>query len=316
MHEGRTRAKMAANPQPIKILMLHGLSFLSLYSNLTKSHPRPLTGYAQSGPTFYAKTRAFQKSLLRAFQSVSFSYPTAPHRLIPAEHPSFGHEKPEGEGADTYGWWNRTSDIPVIYTGIPAGLERIAETIRAEGPFDGVIGFSQGGALAALVASALEANPARLLPSEYRLSDEVDSIRRAVCSNGLAQPPLKFAIIYSGFLAIDSTCTVFFEPNIKTPSLHFLGQLDSVVDESRSRRLVEACLSPEVVVHVGGHFVPSQRVNMDALAAFIRRCMERDFEQNGESGEKVEQSSKKWEMAMVPSLTQDGSVCYQDNDRV
>lgn len=167
----------------------------------------------------------------------------------------------------------------------------MADTIRAEGPFDGVIGFSQGGALAALVASALEANPARLLPSEYRLSDEVDGTRRAVCPNGLVQPPLKFAIIYSGFLAIDRTCTVFFEPKIKTPTMHFLGQLDSVVDESRSRLLVAACFNPEVLVHVGGHFVPSQRVNMDALAAFIRTHLERDFENEGESGHSGEQSS-------------------------
>lgn len=154
-----------------------------------------------------------------------------------------------------------------------------------------MIGFSQGGALAALVASALEADPARLLPREYRFSDEVDGTRHAVCPNGLVQPPLKFAIIYSGFLAIDNTCNIFFEPKIKTPTMHFLGQLDNVVDESRSRRLVAACLNPEVVVHVGGHFVPSQRVNIDALAAFIRRCLERDFENKGESGKKSEQSS-------------------------
>lgn len=282
----------SVNLPPIKILMLHGLFLPN--SNPTKSHPRPLTGYAQSGPTFYAKTRAFQKSLLREFlplQSVSLSYPTGPHRLIPAEHPTFEHEKAEGEGADTYGWWNRTSDSPIIYTGIPTGLESVAETIRAEGPFDGVIGFSQGGALAALVASALEANPARLLPSEYRLSDEVDGTHRAVCPNGFVQPPLKFAIIYSGFLAIDSTCNVFFEPKIKTPTMHFLGQLDSVVDESRSRRLVEACVNSEVVVHAGGHFVPSQRGHMNALAAFIRTCMGRGSENIGKRGNKSEQSS-------------------------
>lgn len=268
--------------------------FLPPNSIPIKSHPKTLTGYAQSGPTFYAKTRAFQKSLLREFlppQTVSFSYPTGPHRLIPAEHPSFEHQKAEGEGAETYGWWNRTCDSPVTYTGIPAGIERVAETISAEGPFDGVIGFSQGGALAALVASALEVNPARLLPSEYRLSDEVDETLHAMCQNGLVQPPLKFAIIYSGFLAIDSTCNVFFEPKIKTPIMHFLGQLDSVVDESRSRRLVEACLNSEVVVHVGGHFVPSQRANMDALAAFIRRCMGRNSKSPGEIGSKCEQSS-------------------------
>lgn len=288
----------SVNLPPIKILMLHGLSFppppQTPTKSQTKSHLRTLTGYAQSGPTFYAKTRAFQKSLLRKFlppQSVSFSYPTGPHRLIPAEHSAFEHEKPEEEGAETYGWWNRTSDSPIIYTGIPAGLERVAETIRAEGPFDGVIGFSQGGALAALVASALEANPARLLPGEYRLSDEVDGTRRAVCQNGMVQPPLKFAIIYSGFLAIDSTCNVFFEPKINTPTMHFLGQLDSIVDEARSRRLVEACVNSEVVVHVGGHFVPSQRANMDTLVVFIRRCMGRDSESIGD-GSKGEQSSK------------------------
>lgn len=154
-----------------------------------------------------------------------------------------------------------------------------------------MIGFSQGGALAALVASALEANPARLLPVEYRLSDEVDGTRRTMCQNGMVQPPLKFAIIYSGFLAIDSTCNVFFEPKINTPTMHFLGQLDSVVDESRSRRLIEACVNPEVVVHVGGHFVPSQRANMDALATFVRGCMGRDSQSIGESGSKGKQSS-------------------------
>lgn len=154
-----------------------------------------------------------------------------------------------------------------------------------------MIGFSQGGALAALVASALEANPARLLPGEYRLSDEVDGTRRTMCQNGMVQLPLKFAIIYSGFLAIDRTCSVFFEPKIKTPTMHFLGQLDGVVDESRSRRLIEACVNSEVVVHVGGHFVPSQKVNMDALAAFIRRCMGRDSQSMGEGGSICEQSS-------------------------
>lgn len=142
-----------------------------------------------------------------------------------------------------------------------------------------------------MVASALEANPARLLPGGYRLFDEVDGTRRAVCQNGMVQPPLKFAIIYSGFFAIDSTCNVFFEPKIKTPTMHFLGQLDSVVDESRSRLLVEACVNSEVVVHVGGHFVPSQRANMDALAAFIRRYVGRDSESMGEGGSKGEQSS-------------------------
>ena len=284
----------ATNLPPLKILMLHGTS---LPPNLPNTSIKPLIGYAQSGPTFYAKTRSFQKYLLRTFlhtHYLSFSYPTAPHCLLPAEHPSSGRSEAadptEENAAENFGWWRRTSDSPIIYTGISAGLDRVAETIRAEGPFDGVIGFSQGGALVALVASALEADPARHLPSKYRLSDDESQPIRSVCPNGVVQPPLKFAIIYSGFLALDPSCDVFFEPKLKTPVLHFIGQLDSVVDEARSRRLVAACADPSVVLHVGGHFVPSQRVNMDVLVAFIRKAIGEDAANRGKAEKEGGQS--------------------------
>ncbi len=142
-----------------------------------------------------------------------------------------------------------------------------------------MIGFSEGGALAALLASALETDPARHIPSKYPLSDDESQPIRSVCPNCVVQPPLKFAIIYSGSLALDPSCDVFFEPKIKTPILHFIGQLDSVVDEVRSRRLVAACVDSAVVLHVVGHFVPSQRVNMDFPVAFIRKVVGEDAAQ-------------------------------------
>jgi len=55
--------------------------------------------------------------------------------------------------------------------------------------------------------------------------------------------------------------------------LHFLGTLDTVVEEKRSLALVEACEQSEgrVVYHPGGHFLPSsQKAYVSALIGFIR----------------------------------------------
>lgn len=92
------------------------------------------------------------------------------------------------------------------------------------------------------------------------------------------QRPLKFAVSYSGFGATTNALyTAFYEPKIQTPMLHFLGSADTVVEEARSLRLVDACVDgrgvdrQRLVYHPGGHFVPSsQRRSVGVLIAFIR----------------------------------------------
>ena len=133
----------------------------------------------------------------------------------------------------------------MVYEGLEEGLRAVARAIREEGPFDGVIGFSQGAAAAGMVASLLEGKGRReafekagggmaYLPSFLAAEGE-----RGV--NGFIQGPLKFAICYSGFRAPGRRYAAFYEPRIKTPVLHVLGQLDVVVDEVRARALVSAC---------------------------------------------------------------------------
>lgn len=159
------------------------------------------------------------------------------------------------------------SDEPVVYDGMPAGFETLAETIRDEGPFDGVVGFSQGAALAALVAAALEKDAERCLPPLFPRLD-------VPVGNGPVQGPLKFAVIYSGFRVADERCASFFEPPLSTPTLHVLGQLDTVVEEARAKQLLAVCRDGAVVVHPGGHFLPSQRAWLDAAVGFIKTCVE------------------------------------------
>ncbi|KAF2105016.1 dihydrofolate reductase [Rhizodiscina lignyota] len=266
--------------KPIKILMLHG--------------------FTQSGTLFRAKTRALEKNLIKAFPAgITLHYATAPVRLFKSDIPNWdtvndpNAPPPEINGKDeetgVFGWWRRKNSTdpnlpePYVYEGIEAGLTHVAEVLKQEGPFDGVLGFSQGGALAGMVASLLEpgrreafekaqANGGMRYPEGFEEDSGyvIDAIH----------PPLKFAVSYSGFGTPNPLYQGFYNPKIKTPMLHFLGSVDTVVEEKRSLRLVEACEGgrgkngERVVYHPGGHFLPSsQRQYVGALVAFIREVM-------------------------------------------
>ena len=168
----------------------------------------------------------------------------------------------------------------MVYEGIEEGLGAVAECIRASGPFDGVVGFSQGAAAAAMVASLLEG------PGRKRAFDDAaeegggggmpypDAFLGSV--DGFVQGPLRFAVCYSGFRAPGGRYGAFYEPRIGTKVLSVLGQVDVVVEEARGMGLVGVCEGGEgrVVVHPGGHFVPSQRPWLDAVVGFVKECME------------------------------------------
>lgn len=146
---------------------------------------------------------------------------------------------------------------------------RVAESIRDSvsggEEIAGVIGFSQGGSMAAMLASAMETS--RAIPSGPD-AGWVEAVREA---NGGV--PLKFAVIYSGFYAPTEDLAWLYEPKIATPTLHFIGGLDTVVDESRSQGLVDRCVDPVVYTHPGGHHVPVSKEWAMPLAGFIRKCV-------------------------------------------
>ncbi|KAL3466748.1 serine hydrolase FSH [Aspergillus heterothallicus] len=257
---------------PLKLLMLHG--------------------YTQSGTLFHAKSRALIKHITKAFplHEVSAVYPTGPLRLNPADIP--GYTPQEGSGSvdsedtevESYGWYRRSNTAePPLYVGLEDGLDAIAKVLSEEGPFDGVIGFSQGAAMAAMVASLLEKKRPEAFAHFAPVSASPSGVERFAYPASFAKlshPALKFAMCYSGFRSPGDRYRAFYEsPHIQTPVLHILGSLDAVVEESKSRSLIEACTGdPEaegkVVWHPGGHFLPSQRPYLDAAVKFIRDCLE------------------------------------------
>ncbi|KAK3695912.1 hypothetical protein LTR37_018267 [Vermiconidia calcicola] len=281
------------NPdRKLKILMLHG--------------------FTQTGPLFEIKTKALKKSLEKSFPAapkpgylrnypggVELHYPTAPIRLDVADIPGYDVDgnADKADAPEAYGWWRRKGDAePFVYAGMEMGLATIAETLQQEGPFDGVLGFSQGGAAAGMVAALLEEGRREAFEAAQGRGGMryPDSFTR---DSGFIEetihPPLEFAVSYSGFGAsTNALYHAFYEPKIRTPMLHFLGSVDTVVSEERSLRLVDACVEgrgknggvQRVVYHPGGHFLPSsQKQYVAALVGFIREAV-------GESGGYLETS--------------------------
>ena len=231
---------------------------------------------------------------MKAFPSITLHYPDGPILLRSSDIPGYtpsAEPNVFGDDIETFGWWRRKDGTP-IYDGIQKGLARVAETIMTEGPFDGAIGFSQGGALAAMVAALLEKDREKGFESLCATDREKIPYPTSFydANGGIIQRPLKFAIVYSGFAAPSEKYEGFYNPKISTPILHFLGSLDTVVDEKRGRQLIEACESNEkrVVVHPGGHFVPSQKPWLDAAVAFIRD----NLSKAGDKNNKIEQSAE------------------------
>lgn len=243
-------AKTNGGKKEIKILMLHG--------------------YTQSGPLFRAKTRALEKLLVKVLNPVSllpvFLYATGPNRLRAEDIPGYEPpvDGPEDYQPDTWAWW-RKDEATGAYRFLDEGMATVAQAIREADGIDGVCGFSQGGALAMLVASALEERPV----PEGSEGEWARILREA---NG--GQPAKFAVSYSGFYGPVDALKFCYDPKIKTPSLHYLGSLDTVVDETRSQALIDCCEDPLVVTHPGGHHVPVSKEWAMPLAGFIKQHTE------------------------------------------
>jgi predicted esterase len=191
-------------------------------------------------------------------------YPTAPNRLSADDIPGYqppAEPQPEDFQPDTWAWW-RKDEATGSYRYLDEGMATVAETIREAGGVDAVVGFSQGGAMAALVTAALEERP---LP-EGQEGDWARGLREA--NGGKA---VKFAVSYSGFYAPVDSLGFCYDPKIKTPTLHYLGSLDTVVEESRSQALADHCEEPLVVTHPGGHYVPVSKEWAMPLAGFIKQ---------------------------------------------
>lgn len=129
-------------------------------------------------------------------------------------------------------WWRGFS---VPYDGFSKSRDILSELWERE-RFDGVLGFSQGAAVAGMLAA------------EFRP---------------------RFAILISGFVPKDEEVAAGLLAGVEgVPSLHVIGLADTIMLPERSRALAACFAGATVAEHEGGHMIPSKAVKAD-LVAFL-----------------------------------------------
>lgn len=179
----------------------------------------------------------------RLAEELDFVYPDAPHLASAASVAGMAsamggfRAKPPNRQ-----WWNASDDHRVY-----AGWDATREALRAEAlrhPSVGLLGFSQGAAVAAALAA---------------LSDQG------------AFPPLRFVVLVAGFLPRADDLKPLFATPIEVPSLHVLGDKDSFAKHGPQLLERFGASTRELLRWPGRHTVPTKGAAGDALVDFIRQ---------------------------------------------
>jgi len=204
--------------RPLRILVLHS--------------------FRQSGRKLHSRTGLLRRTIA---DLADLHFVDAPHPYAPDADTQARLDADFVDAPDTTGqfmWWNSGAGTSV-YDGAEASLRHLSELVDAL-EIDGVIGFSQGGAVAGLLAA-------------LRTTD------------------LRFAICISGFPSrADAHRMLMVRESIDLPSLHIYGEQDVLMDIPRSLALADCFVDPVVASHPGGHFQP-ERWPVDDIRAFLLR---------------------------------------------
>ncbi|XP_077596415.1 esterase OVCA2 [Stigmatopora nigra] len=204
-----------------------------------------LHGYRQDGASFREKTGALRKLLKK---EVDFVYMDAPHAI------EQGQESHGDGGGYRRGWWFSDPAARTFDAGRPCeesrGLDEsvaaLREAARRHAPLDGVLGFSQGAAMAAVLCALRESG---------------------------AEPDLtfRFAILVAGFRSLCARHLGFYSAPLETPSLHVIGLGDGVIPADVSHHLLGVFRDPHLLTHPGRHFVPATAAHRQSYRDFLER---------------------------------------------
>lgn len=207
-------------------------------------------GYRQNSQSFRERTGAFRKiPIIKKHTELVFI--TAPNRV-----PSLPVEGDESTSdADERGWWFSKQDKSYMaqdYTdccnGFDESIELVKKTFLEQGPFDGILSFSQGAAFASLLCGMKEQNPELF--------------------------QFDFAILVAGYKSRQSSHQNFYSTPISIPTLHVYGDTDKVIPKEMSEDLLQYFVEPNILQHEGGHFIPASAPQKKVYTEFLQRMLD------------------------------------------
>ncbi|TPW18397.1 MAG: ovarian cancer-associated protein 2 protein [Halothiobacillaceae bacterium] len=157
----------------------------------------------------------------------------APTEEVRAMAARFNAVLPESRIGEGKNWcWYRADDAkPPIYHGIEASLAYLANIVATEGPVEGVLGWSQGAVMAAILAGE---------------------------SATIANSPfgLRWAILCGGFRPGDRRFRPYFDRPLALPTLHVLGEQESEFMRQQGHKLYASFVDAQRLDTPVGHIMP------------------------------------------------------------
>jgi pimeloyl-ACP methyl ester carboxylesterase len=135
-----------------------------------------------------------------------------------------------------FGWWHPG------FRGWEQTRDWVIELL-GEQPCDAIFGFSQGAALAGLLAGVAETESS----------------------------PIHFesVVMVGGFTSTEPQHARLFDHKLRVPSVHVIGRGDSIVPMNDSRLLAERFSEPVILIHDGGHVIPADPAITTAIAETV-----------------------------------------------
>ncbi|VAH26211.1 unnamed protein product [Triticum turgidum subsp. durum] len=181
-----------------------------------------LHGFRTSGGFLKKQISKWHPSILQQFDTV---FPDG-------QFPAGGKSDIEGIFPPPYFEWFQFDKDFTEYTNLDECIAYLCDYMVKNGPFDGLLGFSQGATLSALLIG-------------YQAQGKVLN----------DHPPIKFMVSVSGSKFRDpSICDVAYKDPIKAKSVHFIGEKDWL--KVPSEELASAFADPLIIRHPQGHTVP------------------------------------------------------------
>lgn len=200
-----------------------------------------LHGYGQNGQDLYSR---YKPLLARKLKDKRLCIPTAPHTV------PFALSGVDALRATQACWWysrgggEEGGELRVFedenqsYEGWGSvSLPAIVALWEREGPFEGILGFSQGAV----------------------------AVHQLLLGKALHPPP-KWVVVASGF---PSRAMKQEGRALATPSLHLVCETDATVPYKWQAELIDRFDSPIVVKHETGHSLPQKSAELAAILSFI-----------------------------------------------
>uniref|UniRef100_A0A1J3E4P1 Serine hydrolase domain-containing protein n=1 Tax=Noccaea caerulescens TaxID=107243 RepID=A0A1J3E4P1_NOCCA len=223
-----------------------GIKITAMSSENKPKNPRILClhGFRTSGRILQALIGKWPETILR---NLDLDFLDGPF-------PATGKSDVERFFDPPYYEWYQASKGFREYRNFEECLAYVEDYMIKNGPFDGLLGFSQGAFLSAAIPGMQEKGTALT---------KVPKVKFLVIISGAKIPGLMFGQPKAAVGAFSSP--------VRCPSLHFIGERDFL--KTANEVLVESFVEPVVIRHSGGHTIPKleTKAEEETVLRFFQR---------------------------------------------